>query len=242
MAKTIGLKQLAQKKYTLLHGLPPELCASLGNLSDAWDAILYGPSGSGKTNCTVLLIKSLLKNTSLKANYISFEEGHSKTIQDLFIRRHNMLEEVGNRLGITEHIPYEDLIKRMSQRQSPKIWVIDSIQASGFTYDQIKYIKEQFVLSKRKKIVIYISWSDGNKPKGSTAKATEYYADLKLYVEKFIMFPRSRFGGNKPYIIWEDGAKRKWGRSFYKISETERPPKIKKDSTPQISTDATVNS
>lgn len=230
MGKTIGLKQLSQKTYTLVSGLPEEIMQSIGEIEDCFDAILYGPSGSGKTNCTVILLKALLvAMDKCKAEYISYEEGHAKTVQDLMIKRHNMLAIVGNRLAITEHLNYKELVHRLSRRQSAKIWVIDSIQASGLTYEQIKYIKETFVLSKKKKIIIYISWSEGKVPQGAIAKSVEYYANIKMRVQDFIMFPKSRYGGNKPFVIFEEGAKQRWGKLFYKAAQLIKPKKTKAD-------------
>lgn len=219
MAKTIGLKQLAQKVYTLVSGLPPELVDSIGEVEDAWDAILYGESGSGKTNCTVMIIKALLNAINCKAEYVSYEEGHGKTIQDLMIKRHNMLEIVGNRLAITEHLNYAELLKRMGRRQSPKIWIIDSLQASGLTYKEVKHLKETFVMSKKKKIIIFVSWSEGKVPQGAVAKSVEYYCNIKMRVQDLIMFPKSRYGGNKPFVIYEPLARARWGKAFNKVAQ-----------------------
>ena len=99
----------------------------------------------------------------------------------------------------------------IKKRKSSKIWVFDSIQASNFTQAQTAKLKTDFVLSKRKKILMYISWEKGTEPKGSTAEAVKYYANIKIRIEKFIAFPTGRYGGNKNYIIWQEGAKKKWG-------------------------------
>jgi hypothetical protein len=232
MGKTMGLQQIAQKTYTLVQGLEPALVASIGEIEDSFDAIIYGASGSGKTNCTVIILKHLLKALSkAKAEYISYEEGMGKTVQDLMIKRHNMLEAVGNRLTITDHLSYDELYKRMEKRQSAKIWVIDSIQASRLTYHQAQKLKETFVLSKRKKIIIYISWSEGKVPQGACAKAVEYYANIKMRVDNLIMFPKSRYGGNLPFVIHEPLAKQRWGKAFNKTAMISHKPKPKKHDT-----------
>lgn len=234
MGKTIGLKQLAQKKYVLVQGMPNEWIDSVGHLPEYFDAIMYGESGNGKTNCAVMLLKALLKaNPKAKAEYVSYEEGHGKTVQDLMIGRHNMLEEVGNRLGITEALRYEELLKRISKRQSAKIWVIDSVQAAGLLYSQYRQLKLQFINAKKKKTFLFISWADGIKPQGAAAKAIEYDVDVKMRVDRLLMFPKSRHGGNKPFVINHDLALKKWGREYYKKSQTERPKKQKKETVQQ---------
>ncbi len=215
MGKKIGLKQLSQKKYTSVPGLPENFTRSFGDIEDAFDCIIYGSSGNGKTNFTVAILKDLIKALQKKAIYISYEEGHTKTLQKTMIERHNMLEEVGGLLSIIDHCSYDELMKMMGKGKSAKIWVIDSIQASHFTEQQCAKLKEQFVLSRKKKIIIYISWADGKNPKGATAKSVEYYAHVKIRVEGLMAFFKSRFGGNKNYVIWEEGAKKYWGLKLF---------------------------
>lgn len=232
MGKTIGLKQLAQKKYVLVEGLPPEWQHSIGNIPESFDAIMYGESGNGKTNCAVMFLKALLKAIpKAKAEYVSYEEGHGKSVQDLMITRHNMLEEVGNRLGITEALAFDKLMARISRRQSAKIWVIDSVQAANIKYSDYQLLKNKFINHKKKKILLFISWADGIKPQGAAAKAIEYDVDVKMRIDRLVMFPKSRHGGNKPFIIHHDLALKKWGRDFYKKTETEKPKRKLKSHT-----------
>ncbi len=207
----IGLKQLAQKVYSEVPGLPEELVRSMGDIEDAFDVIIYGNSGNGKTNFTVAMVKALILATGARCIYISYEEGHTKTLQKTMIERHDMLNQVGNKLEILDRASFEDLLHLIGRRKSPKIFVIDSLQASHLTEAQCAELKSRFVMSRRKKILIYISWAEGKKPKGAVAQAVEYYAHIKIRVEGLIAFFKSRFGGNRNYVIWEEGAKRYWG-------------------------------
>lgn len=215
MAKTIGLKQLAQKKYNLVPNLEPSFTDSFGNVEDAFDMLLHGASGNGKSNGTALILKALLKALSCKGEYIAYEEGHGATIQETLIHRHKFLDELGNVLQISEHLTFDELYKRMNRRKSAKIWVIDSIQASHFTEEQCAKLKYDFVLSRKRKIIIYISWSEGKFPKGAAAKSVEYYANIKVRVEGLIAFVRSRYGGNKNFVIYAEGAKKYWGTKLF---------------------------
>ncbi|MCC6290168.1 MAG: hypothetical protein IT249_19995 [Chitinophagaceae bacterium] len=215
--KKLGLKQFSQKTYKSVTGLSQQFVQSFGDIEDAFDCIVYGPSGNGKTNFTVQVIKELIHATRQKCMYISYEEGHTKTLQKTMIERHDMLNLVGNKLEIMDGATFGELVQIMSKRKSPKIWVIDSLQASHLTEQECAELKKRFVMSRRKKILIYISWADGKKPKGAAAQAVEYYAHIKIRIEGFISFFKSRFGGNRNYIIWEEGAKRFWGlKSFNK--------------------------
>ena len=217
MGKTIGLQQLAQKVYEFIPGLPPEITESFGKLEECFDLILYGASGNGKSNAVAKLLMALLKALQCKAHYVAYEEGHGATIQEMMIHRHNMLQELGNVMQLTDHMNFEELIKAMGRRKSAKIWIIDSIQASKLSADQCAELKRRFVLSRKKKIIIYISWADGKNPMGAPAKSVEYYANVKVKVAGFVAFIRSRYGGNKNYVIWEEGAKKFWGKKFNKI-------------------------
>lgn len=212
MGKKIGLKQLSQKTYRSVDGLPDEFTRSFGDIEDAFECIIYGNSGNGKTNFAVgCVAKPLIKALKQKCIYISYEEGHAKSLHKTMIERHDMLNQVGNNLEIIDHCSYDELVMRMSKKKSAKVWFIDSLQASHFTKEQCASLKTKFVLSRKKKIIFYISWADGKQPSGAVAKSVEFYADIKIRVEGLIAFFKSRFGGNKNYVIWEEGAKRYWG-------------------------------
>lgn len=215
MGKTIGLKQLAQKTYTLVQKLPQWFIDSFGNIEDAFDMILYGSSGNGKSNGTVIILKELLKAMNCRGEYVTYEEGHGRTIQELMIDRHKLLDELGNVVQITDHLTFEELKARMGKRKSAKVWIIDSIQAAQLTADQCAELKRLFVLSKKRKIIIYISWAEGKHPLGACAKSVEYYANVKVRVEGLIAFIRSRYGGNKNFVIHPEGAKKYWGTKLF---------------------------
>jgi hypothetical protein len=236
MGKTIGLKQLSQKKYDLVDGLDETIAYCIGVVESAWDCIIYGASGNGKSNFTAIMLKALIKALQCKCEYVAYEEGHAMTIQETFIGRHNMLEELGNVLQITDHLTYAELDTKMARKQSAKIWVIDSLQAAHFTEEQCADLKRKYVLSRKKKIIIYISWSDGKTPKGAAAKSVEYYANIKLRVEGLVVFPKTRYEkggiGNKRYVIHEKGARDYWGEDYDKVvhgkQKTRHKTKIKK--------------
>jgi predicted ATP-dependent serine protease len=215
MGKKIGLKQLSQKTYSDVPNLPEEFTRSFGDIEDAFDCIIYGNSGNGKTNFMVTVVKELIKALQQKCIYLSYEEGHTKTLRKTMIERHDMLNQVGNYLQIQDHATYEELEKMMAKRKSAKIWVIDSIQASHFTEEQCANLKRKFVMSRKKKIIFYVSWADGKTPKGSVAKSVEYYAHVKIRVEGLMAFFKSRFGGNRNYTIWDEGAQKYWGLKLF---------------------------
>lgn len=248
MGKTIGLRQLAQKVYVIVTGLSEKFTASFGKIEDAFDCIIYGDSGNGKSSLTASTLEELLTSLKCKCHYVTYEEGHAMTVQENFIHRYKLLEKLGNVMDITDHLTYDELVAKMSKKQSAKIWVIDSIQASGLTWKQCEELKRKFVLSRKRKIIIYISWAEGKKPHGAVAKSIEYYANIKIRVEKLVAFFKSRYGGNKPFVIWEEGARRSdmWGEDFdhvvYGAKKKKKEPSKTKKSKNEKETDRKSNS
>jgi hypothetical protein len=235
--ESIPLQKLAAKVYNLPAGLSEEMLASIGEIEDCWDCCIHGGSGNGKTNFANKLIMDLVIALDCKAEYVSWEEGHGKSIQDTMIKRQNLLALIGNKMAITKGLPFEVLVHRMKKKQSAKIWVLDSIQASGLTKEQIIELRETFILGKSKrKIIIFISWGKNGAPIGAAGGAAEFNANIKVLVEGFIAFPKSRFGGNKPYVIWEgdatEGAIRYWDKRYWKLTGKQKPikPRKKKES------------
>ena len=214
--KRIGLKQLSQKVFTSITLKNEGLQLLLGKISGAFDIIIMGESGSGKSNLTAEIVKDLVLSTGEKCDYVSYEEGLEATTQEMFINRHNLLQELGGNMGVWDHLSYDDLVHVMSKRQSPKIWVIDSLQTSGFTTEQTKALRKRFVLGKKGKIIIWLSWSLGKNAKGSVGGSVQYWAHIKILVKGKIAFPiSSRFGGKKNYVIWEEGAIKAWGKKEF---------------------------
>lgn len=208
MAKVLGIKQLLSKKYVLVEGLSPEMRAVIGDIEDSFVALIYGNSANGKTNFLVQLCKEL--SCLGVVLYNSHEEGHGKTVQDLVIR--HGLAEYDSKFRFLDNEPFPELFARLKKKHSPKIVVIDSVQYSGITYEQYKQLKETF----KRKIFLFISHAEGKEPKASVAKAIKYDANIKVHVNGFIAFVQSRYGGNKNYIIWEEGAKKAWGLKLFK--------------------------
>src|SRR5205085_6996944 len=140
----LNVVQIAQKKYTLVEGLSQRMLDALGHIEDTFTMIIYGGSGQGKTNMTVDVLKEL-KNVG-DMLYISYEEGHGKTIQDLVVR-HNLVEVLPN-LKFSRGETSEDLVKRLKRKKSPKVIVIDSWQFSNLTIEDYKLLKNLFVFGK----------------------------------------------------------------------------------------------
>jgi len=220
-AKVLSLKQLLQKTYEFLVGLPPRILESFGALTRNFIMIIWGQSGHGKTNLLIEILKALMPHGTVL--YISLEEGTEATMQMTAIRHLND-EHLGRILFADSSMNYDELVKRLKRKKSPQFIIIDSIQYWDCDYQKYKALKRMF----NKKTFIFISHESGKLPDGKTADKIRYDATIKVRVEGFVAFVKSRLGGNKPYCIWEEGARKYYGEAEYnKIFEIKKEKKRK---------------
>lgn len=205
-AKGLGLKQLFQKKYKVLDGFPDDFKRSFGELVEQVLMIISGPSGSGKSTLTMLFIKVLMKYGDVL--YWSLEEGHRKSIQRRAMSELNEKEHSGKITFWDHSLTIEALIEKLKKKKSPKYVVIDSLQYATMKMEDYKLLKESFP----NKGFIFISHSKGKFPLGKLACDIEYDVDIKVRMEGGVAFVRSRYGGNKPYVVNEPGAIEYWGK------------------------------
>ena len=230
MGKRLNVAQLVQKKYTLVEGLSEELTAAIGQIEDSFTAIIYGGSANGKTNFLVKLLKELKPVGDMM--YISYEEAHGKTIQDLILR-HKLHEELPN-LRFSDGETIDELMQMLKRKRSPKVIVIDSWQFSNLTLDDYKLLKKNFVFGKtpgKRKIFLIISHVDGKVPDGRSAKDIKKDSNIKILVEGFVaIVETSRYGSTRNLTIWERGAKEYWGKEYAKLvrDKSEKPQKTTK--------------
>lgn len=219
MAKVLGLKQLLQKKYAFLENLPDNITHSFGRLTANFIMIVWGQSGNGKSNFLMQFLKVILHHG--KVLYVALEEGFEATTQMNALRQLTE-EEHSGKIEFADHeMTYDELVKKLSKKKSPKFIVIDSIQYWNITYDMYKSLKEKFP----KKTFIFISHAKGKIPDGNTADKIRYDAGIKVHIEGFVAQVISRYGGNNPYVIWEEGAKRYWGKKYRHVIKGIEQPK-----------------
>lgn len=234
-AKVLSLQQLLAKKYAFLEGLPEKILESFGKLTRNFILIAYGASGNGKSNLILEILKALMPHGSIL--YVSFEEGHEASMQATAIRHLANLPDACIRFA--DHtMQFDQLCTRLRRQKSEQFIVIDSIQYTGWTIKQYQILKEQFG---HRKTFIFISHSEGKAPDGKVAKKIEYDATIKVRVEGYIAFIRGRLGGNKPFLIWEEGARKYWGKDYEKKMEISKPKKNTKQKNEKTDTDTPEN-
>lgn len=212
-AKVLSLKQLKAKKFKFIPDVPEQISRSFGKLTKNFTLLIYGDSGNGKSNCLVQLLKVLVN--SGKCLYVALEEGHGFSMQEL-VNRH-LGDEYSGKVNFADHtMTLEELKKRLRRQRSDQFIIIDSVQYWDITRADYKALKEEF----ENKTFIYVSHMEGRKPEGKLAQKIEYDAAIKVRVQGYIGFMKSRLGGNKPYVIWEgdetEGARFYWGKQYDK--------------------------
>jgi len=198
LKRAISLQELNSKVYKDLV-LDEPWSHSLGEpeLAGVW--FVYGDSGNGKTSFCLQLGKYLTKHG--KVAYDSLEQGDSKSFK-MAINRENMME-VKNRFMILNREPFDELFKRLRRHKSADIIFIDTIQylsdgeGKMFNYSDYRSMKNEF----KNKLFVIVSQTEGNVPRGSTARSIRFDADVKIIVKGFKAEFNSRFGGNQDYII-----------------------------------------
>lgn len=192
--KAIGITQFLDKSFDV-YDFEGDWLESFGQPEKNFIMSIYGSSGHGKTEFAVQLTKYLASFG--KVLYCSYEQGIGKSLQDA-VRRNEMTSAIG-KVIFTSGEPIDELIVRLKRKASPRIVIIDSLDYAKLTMDQFKLLKKTFP----RKSFIIVSWSKNDVPKSAHAKDIEYMSCIKILVKNFKAHPRSRFGGNKPFVIWD---------------------------------------
>lgn len=210
MAKALTYKNIEDYKPVELP-FTGKWVASFGSPEVKGSWLIWGNSGNGKTRFTLQLCKYLCQFG--RVAYNSLEEGLSKSMRNAIIQVG--MKEVARRFLLLDMESKNDLEKRLEQRKSPDIVVIDSLQYFRMTMTDYERFKKKFP----NKLLIFISHAKGKEPKGSLAESIRYDAFVKIWVEGYTAFPVSRYvnGDAQPFVIWIKGAEDYWGNGVNKI-------------------------
>ncbi|MBI9064818.1 MAG: hypothetical protein JEZ14_22725 [Marinilabiliaceae bacterium] len=167
-------------------------------LSGSWTA--WGHSGNGKTAYVLQLAKYLTQFT--RVHYNTLEEGMRKSFK-LALERSNIKSVPKGKFGFQAE-SYDALVRRLDKKRSANFIVIDSTQY----FFRGMSIKHYFELLDHfpNKLFFFVGHAQGAAPKGKLADDIRYHSDIKIHVKDFVAeVQTSRFGGGKPYVVWEQG-------------------------------------
>lgn len=202
--RAVSVDELLKMKFKIMH-FKGEFKALLGTPEKAGTWIIWGKSGNGKTRFTLQLAKYLTKFG--KVVYNTLEEGAKLSFQKAVLETD--MQSCGNKFQIVSE-PIENLSFRLKKQRAPRIAIIDSLQ-----YVKLNKNTYMRLIQKHPNILfIFISHAEGKNPKGDTADAVRYHADVKIHVEGYKAFATSRYGGGEPFTIWKEGASNYWGNTM----------------------------
>lgn len=226
MKRALGVTEFLAKRFDEFE-FDQHWLQALGKPEKNFKAIIIGKPKNGKTEFCIMFAKYLTKFG--RVLYNSFEQGHSKSLQDAFIRQN--MQEAKGRIIVTHKEKYDEMHHRLKVKKSPNIVFIDSVQHIKLTQDQWKQLISDFP----KKVFVVISHATGDEPKGGTAEFIQYDVDISILVKGFKAHCQGRFGGGDDIIIWEEGHQRYLAR----LQAGKRKEEIKKPVAPELPFNAT---
>lgn len=192
--RAIGINDFLDRNFTSFP-FEGKFAASLGEPEVNFSALIFGHPKNGKTEFCIQLAKYMSQFSRVYFN--SVEQGISKTLQDA-LKRNNMTD-VNGRVVFGNKESYSEMIERLKKKNSPMIVFLDSRDYMNLTAKQWFNLTETFP----RKCFLLVSWESAGKPASKYAKDIAFKVDIIIHVKNFVAYPRSRFGGNEKYIIWD---------------------------------------
>lgn len=202
--KAYSAQQIINKKR-VLYPFEGSFKESFGEPERIAKWFISGPSFSGKSSFVFMLSNYLSQFGNV--DYNSLEEGDSATIADKILL-HGLHDKPGFKL--LAKVPIDLLKERLMKRKSASFAVIDSVQHAQMNKKQYIDFADSLSIPKKGKSLIFINhWV-----KDELWKHIRHDCDIKIEVIKFVAYVESRYGGGKPFVIWEEKAKKKWGKKY----------------------------
>jgi hypothetical protein len=170
---------------------------------------ITGPSYSGKSSFLFSLCEYLTNFG--KVAYNNYEEGDSETVADKM--RMSGLIHKEDLFRLIPKEPALEFKKRLMKRKSAEFGVFDSIQHGQINKELFLNITEDLCVPKKGKSLLFVS----HYTKDGLWTFVRHDCDIKVEVINFVANVESRYGGNKPFVIWEEMAKARWGSRYKQV-------------------------
>jgi hypothetical protein len=217
--KALRPSQVVNKKRTIYPFEGPFL-ESMGCPEKIAKIFITGPSYSGKSSFTFILCNYLTQFGTV--DYNNYEEGDSQTVAEK-ISIHGLLEKE-KLFRLLPKVPVNEMKERLLKRKSAAFAVIDSVQHAELNKHAYIQLVDTLCIPRRGKCIIFINhWV-----KNDLTKFIKHDCDIKIEVIGFVAKIFSRYGGNKPFIVWEQGAKKYWQKRYNAVVQGRYWPGEKK--------------
>lgn len=165
---------------------------------------IYGHSGHGKTSYITQMARELA--TFGRVWYNGREEGDSYSFQRALERVG--MAAIGNMFLLIED-SYEQLMARLKRRNRPMFLIVDSLQVMQL--NKAQYHELENCCEEKGIQLIIIGHAEGKRPEGRIGKYIEYLSFIKIWVWGYKAIPKSRYGGNEPFVIYAKRAAEFYG-------------------------------
>lgn len=175
---------------------------------------ITGPSFSGKSSFVFGLCNYMSQFGLVDYNNHEEAGGDSETVADK-LRMNEMSTNAKIRLykAPIESDVYETFLERLNRKKSADFAVLDSMQHAELNKRSYLDLTDRLCNPRKGKSLIFIShWV-----KNDFTRFVKHDCDVKIEVIGFVAYVESRFGGNKPFVIWPEGAKKYWGKKFISV-------------------------
>ena len=214
------------KKERQLYAFEEHFLESFGRPERHAKWFITGPSFSGKSSLIFTVCNYLTQFGIVDYNNHEEAGGDSETVADK-IRLSGMADKDGRiRLYKAPVVSetHETFGERLMKKKSADFAVLDSMQHAEL--DKKKYLEmtEKLCTPRKGKSIIFIShWI-----KNDFTKFVKHDCDIKVEVIGFVAYVESRYGGNKPFVIWEQAARKHWKKMYHQVISGKYWPGKKK--------------
>lgn len=203
--------------------------ASLGKIEVGSKIFITGRSYSGKSSFVTKLCALMAGH--VKVDYNNHEEkgGDAATVVEKMMQAgidksfDGKIRFYKAPISSDTEETFADIL---SKKNSAGFAVLDSLQHARMGKADYIDFTNKFCNAKRRKIIVFIShWQ-----KNDYVMHIKHDCDIKLEVMKYVVYVESRMPGatNKPIVIWEEGAKKAWGKNYTRVVNGNFWPGIKK--------------
>lgn len=186
---------------------------------------ITGPSFSGKSTFLFLLCQELSQYGPVDYNNHEEAGGDSQTVvEKIAISGMAKNDQVRLYKSPLESDTHESFYERLARRNSAPFAVLDSMQHAEMTKKSYLHYTEKLCTPRKGKSLLFVShWV-----KNEFTKFVKHDCDIKIEVIGYVANVESRYGGNKPFVVYEQGAKIHWGKNYKKVISGQYWPGKKK--------------